>query len=90
VSYESEALKEINELKAQVNALRGAIGEIDRFVQPKEAQSYINNALDSTSAQYLKQNNIALLNKLRHRFINSSNSCEHELLDMINRLELEK
>ncbi len=33
---------------------------------------------------------IALLNKLRDKFINGSLSCEHELLDMINNLELEK
>jgi len=33
---------------------------------------------------------LALLNKLRNKFINSNHSCEHELLDMINSLELEK
>ena len=38
----------------------------------------------------LKQHDIALLNKLRNKFINSDHSCEHELLDMINSLELEK
>ena len=38
----------------------------------------------------LKQHDIALLNKLRGKFINSNHSCEHELLDMINSLELEK
>jgi len=43
-----------------------------------------------TISQTIKRSNIALLNKLRDKFINSNHSCEHELLDMINSLELEK
>jgi len=43
-----------------------------------------------TVSQTIKRSNIALLNKLRDKFINSNHSCEHELLDMINSLELEK
>lgn len=41
-------------------------------------------------ANCLRRHDIALLNKLRDKFINSNHSCEHELLDMINSLELEK
>ena len=43
-----------------------------------------------TKGEFLKQHDIALLNKLRDKFINSDHSCEHELLAMINSLELEK
>ncbi len=83
---ESEALKEINELKAQVNALRDGVTWFNRSGGDltKLLTAYID-----TPAQCLKQHNIALLKSIADEFINSNQSCEHILASRIHSLELD-
>lgn len=84
---EDKAVKELNELKAQVNALRDGVTYFNR------SGGNLDNLLTAyidTPAQCLKQHDLDLLNQLKDKFINSNQSCELILADMINSLELEK
>lgn len=101
---EDKAVKEINELKAQVklqgNALKliskwdscnvefrinyGSNGERDYY------REIASRCIVESPPQCLKQHDLDLLNQLKDKFINSNQSCELILADMINSLELEK
>lgn len=83
----SEALKEINELKATITIWEESFTDL---VYKSGSTHDMLEVFNSTPKQCLNQHDIALLNKLRDKFINSNHSCEHELLDMINSMELEK
>jgi len=86
MTMESEALKEINELRAQVNAWDEAFS------------SYVYSGIDdkflelfsSTPKQCLKQHDIALLNSLIADFVKGSVPFEDVVASRLNSLELEK
>lgn len=93
-----ETNKEINELKAKLNDYHEIVAEMiggAEDIEPYDVcvgrldYELLTDHFDKSPAQCLKQHDIALLNKLRDKFINSNHSCEHELLDMINSLELD-
>lgn len=83
---ESEALKEINELKAQVNAWDEAYSN---YVYTASDEPFLD-LFTSTPAQCLKQHNIALLQSIVQDFADSNQSCELILASRIHSLELEK
>ncbi len=95
---EDKAVKELNELKAQVNALTKCLlgdhkgGFLINMASHKGRLKFYNKkeeVLKSSPAQCLKQHDLDLLNQLKDKFINSNQSCELILADMINSLELE-
>lgn len=82
---ESEALKEINELKAQVNAWDEAYSN---YVYRDSDDKFLDMFI-STPKQCLKQHNIALLQSIADEFINSNQSCELILASRIHSMECE-
>ena len=96
MTMESEALKEINELKAQVNALiktgnllNVGLGYSDDIFA-NEYQGAWKRAKAKTPAQCLKQHDIALLNSLIAGFVKGSVPFEDVVASRLNSLELEK
>ena len=96
---EDKALKEINELKAQVNEYREKLNYISLFMLENVQYTVFNklyewaaktdDLLEKSPAQCLKQHDIELLNSIKDELINSNQSCELILASRINSLELD-
>jgi len=80
------ALKEINELKAQVNALRDGVTYFNR--SGGDLNKLLTAYID-TPAQCLKQHDLALLKSIKDEFIKNNQPCELILASRIHDLELE-
>ena len=97
---EDQALKEINELQAQVNALKEPLIHSNLMLfnfyknigslGAKAQYDFNIDVIVSSPYQHLKQHDLDLLNSIKDEFINSNQSCELILESRINSLELEK
>ena len=90
MTMESEALKEINELKAQLGPFIKAASKMKEFNHDKPPIVHFKHwdALNKSPAQCLKQHDLDLLNSIKDEFINSNQSCELILASRINSMEL--